>query len=313
LIFIQELRVDMAPTTISDNSRFVLVFVQAFAGTFGRTFFLQYLLLVIVLTALMACTSVIDPQTRRQHINALAAAQGWQEKIITGEHFDLAAFLPEKTSPQSQLSIYIEGDGLAWSNRHQPSFDPTPVQAMALQLALQHPDDNAVYLARPCQYVAAEHRHHCEPSVWTSGRFSEQVIHATNDAIDVLKARYQARSLRLIGYSGGAAVAALVAARRGDIAQLITVAGNLDHRAWTRLHNVSDLTNSLNPIDARPLLAAIPQYHLVGEKDIVVPPALIDKFVSGFKHSKTITVKVVPEFDHQCCWVQHWPSLVPLD
>ncbi|MFT7128067.1 MAG: hypothetical protein ACI89U_000172 [Gammaproteobacteria bacterium] len=303
----------MKPIIIGGNAGFIPVLVQAFTGTSGGRFFFHCLLLFFVFTALLACSSVIDPQTRRQHINALATAQGWQPQIIVGEYFDLVAFLSKNTSPQSQLAIYIEGDGLAWVNKNRTSVDPTPVRALALQLALQHPEDNGVYLARPCQYVTAEHRRHCEPSVWTSGRFSEQVIRATNDAIDVLKAQYQAQSLRLIGYSGGAAVAALVAARREDIVQLITVAGNLDHRAWTSFHNVSDLTNSLNPIDVRPLLAAIPQYHLVGEKDKVVPPTLINKFVSGFKPSKTITVKVVPEFDHQCCWVQHWSSLVPLD
>jgi hypothetical protein len=45
-------------------------------------------------------------------------------------------------------------------------------------------------------------------------------------------------------------VASLVAARRHDVVRLVTVAGNLDHLAWTTLHGVSPLTGSLNPADA---------------------------------------------------------------
>lgn len=266
---------------------------------------------LIMVCWLCSCRTATDPMARRQHIFEWLAERGWQQDIITGEHFDLAVFLPRQVVPQQQLVIYIEGDGWA-IYRNQPSLDPTPLRALALQLALQHPDNNAVYLARPCQYVTSEYRHHCEPSVWTSGRFSEQVIQATNHAIDVLKARYRSRSLRLVGYSGGAAVAALVAARREDVDRLITVAGNLDHRAWTAWHHVTELTESLNPIDVRRELSAIPQYHLVGEKDKVVPPLLVNEFVSGFKSLKKITVREVPNFDHHCCWVQHWSSLMAL-
>jgi len=265
---------------------------------------------LFIVSGLLSCTTVPEPIARRQHIVELAQEQGWQQHIITGKLFDLAAFLPQQLVPQTQLVIYIEGDGRGWLNKYQPSLDPTPVRALALELALQHPGNNAVYLARPCQYMTAEHRHRCEPLVWTSARFSEQVIQATNTAIDVLKARYQSKSLRLVGYSGGAAVAALVAARREDVVQLVTVAGNLDHRAWTTWHQVSDLSQSLNPADIRRGLSVIPQYHLVGEKDTVVPPALVDEFVSGFNSLKTITVRKIPNFDHHCCWVQNWSSLM---
>lgn len=267
--------------------------------------------ILVMVFGLWSCSTATDPTARRQHIFELAEERGWQQNVITGENFDLATFSPRQIAPQQQLVVYIEGDGWA-IYRNQPSVDPTPLRALALQLALQHPDNNAVYLGRPCQYVTAEHRHHCEPSVWTSARFSEQVIEATNHAINVLKERYHAKSLRLVGYSGGAAVAALVAARREDVVQIITVAGNLDHRSWTTWHHVTPLSASLNPTDVRRELSVIPQYHLVGEEDKVVPPMLIEKFVSGFNASKIITVKEIPDFNHHCCWVQHWESLIAL-
>jgi hypothetical protein len=64
------------------------------------------------------------------------------------------------------------------------------------------------------------------------------VISASNQAVDALKQRYGAQEIVLVGYSGGGAVAALVAARRTDVVRLVTVAGNLDHLAWTHLHSV---------------------------------------------------------------------------
>ncbi|GAB2181920.1 hypothetical protein DLREEDagrD3_21430 [Denitratisoma sp. agr-D3] len=48
-----------------------------------------------------------------------------------------------------------------------------------------------------------------------------------------------ARRLTLVGYSGGAA--ALLAARCSDVVRLVTIAGNLDHRAWTRYHHITTL------------------------------------------------------------------------
>jgi len=272
--------------------------------------FFRWCFVAAIAWLLGSCSSINDPAARRQHSIALAIDKNWRQHIITGDHFDLAAFLPQQVFPHQQLAIYIEGDGLAWVDKRQASLDPTPINPLALQLALQHPLSNAAYLARPCQYVTGQHRHHCEPSVWTSARFSEHVIQATMNAIDILKARHQSRSLQLIGYSGGAAVAALVASRRKDVVQLVTVAGNLDHAAWTTLHQVTALTDSLNPANIRPLLEAIPQHHWVGERDKITPPVLIDGFVRGFTSAEKITINRVPGFDHQCCWVQQWASLM---
>jgi hypothetical protein len=243
--------------------------------------------------------------TRTQLIAATAAQQGWQGLVINGEQFDLLAFLPPEQPPQSLLSIYIEGDGLAWKSRSEASDNPTPVNALALSLALQHP--GAVYLSRPCQSLTGPL---CQAGLWTSGRFSEPVIAASNRAIDRLKARYRADTLQLIGYSGGGAVAALVAARRDDVSRLITVAGNLDHRRWTELHRVSALAQSLNPADFRRSLESLNQLHLVGELDNNMPPQLAQDFAAGFSPAAEITVRIVPGFDHHCCWRQQWPALM---
>jgi dienelactone hydrolase len=261
--------------------------------------------LFTALVSAIGCGSSPNSVQRIQHIASTAAQQGWTSHIIEGEQFDLLAFLPPQDTPQVLLTIYIEGDGKAWKSRFEASENPTPEKAIALVLALQHP--GAIYLSRPCQSIKGPL---CRPELWTSARFSEPVINASNKAIDKLKARYQADALQLIGYSGGGAVAALVAARRTDVKRLVTVAGNLDHRRWTMLHGVSSLSKSLNPADFRESLKGISQYHLVGQNDHIVPPQLTQEFIAYFSPTADITVHIVPDFDHHCCWQKQWPSFL---
>ena len=261
--------------------------------------------LFAAIVSLSGCGNVPSTAKRIQHIASTAAQQGWKSHIIEGEQFDLLAFLPSQDTSQGLLTIYIEGDGNAWQSRFEASDDPTPQKAIALELALQHP--GAVYLSRPCQSIKGPL---CTPVLWTSGRFSEPVINASNQAIDKLKARYQADALQLIGYSGGGAVAALVAARRTDVQRLVTVAGNLDHRRWTKLHGVSALSQSLNPADVRQSLNTTSQYHLVGQSDNIVPPQIAQEFITAFSPTADIILHIVPDFDHYCCWKKQWRSLM---
>lgn len=276
-----------------------------------------YCLLVLAgLCALLSCTHIATPAARLQGFDQLLETHQWQQQLIQGDVFDLVAATPAQQPRNSQLVIYLEGDGLAWIGYHHISQDPTPIDPIALQLALKHPDKNAAYLARPCHYVMAQpanmnHRKNCTPKAWTTGRYSEAATMATNTAIEHLKQQANAQTLVLVGYSGGAALALLVAARRNDVQQIITVAGNLDHQAWTELHNISRLSESLNPVDYRIALQVIPQIHLVGEQDKNTPPKLADAFLNQFAQRNQQHLRIIPHFDHQCCWVKEWARIYP--
>lgn len=263
---------------------------------------------VAVLALLLsACASVPTPDARRQQALSLAEAQGWQALEIDTEPFRLQALASPDIAPAAELTVYLEGDGFAWLNAHQPSGDPTPLNPLALKLALAQPQGRAVYLARPCQYLAAQPA--CVQRYWTDARFAEDVVASLGQALDQLKARNDARRLTLIGYSGGAALALLLAARRDDVEQVITVAGNLDPESWTRYHRVQPLRASLNPADARQRLAQVRQLHLSGSDDKVVPPELAKVFVAAYPPGAPVRLEVLPGFDHQCCWEEHWPAL----
>ncbi|MBF0128076.1 MAG: alpha/beta hydrolase, partial [Magnetococcales bacterium] len=153
-------------------------------------------------------------------------------------------------TPGEPLTVYIEGDGFAYETAYRPSPDPTPRNPMVLRLAALHQGDNVAYLARPCMYSDPERPlPECGSNGWwTLGRFSEEVVQAMDLALTDLKKKARAPRLHLVGYSGGGAIAALLAARRADIASLRTLAGNLDHAAFTRFHKVTPLSKSLNPL-----------------------------------------------------------------
>jgi hypothetical protein len=106
-------------------------------------------------------------------------------------------------------------------------------------------------------------------------------------------------------------MAALVAARRDDVVLLVTVAGVLDHEAWTRLHGVSPLTGSLNPADEWMALVRVRQVHLVGGRDTQTGRAAVQPFVNRYASSPKPEVIEVPDFTHACCWVENWPRLSP--
>jgi len=76
--------------------------------------------------------------------------------------------------------IYIEGDGLAWIRRRMPSLDPTPVDPVAMRLAVRDSAANVIYMARPCQYskMARGYSRPCPMKYWTSKRFAPEVINA---------------------------------------------------------------------------------------------------------------------------------------
>lgn len=268
---------------------------------------IKYVLLFIFVL-LSGCASN-SPEERIHHADALVAQHGWVgEQLPTGT-FTLAAYMPAAVRHAEHLTIYFEGDGQAYLSISQPSDDPTPKNPVALTLAVQHPNHAVAYLARPCQYVRTSDML-CQQVYWTEKRFSPEVVVASDHAVEMLKQRFGARYLTLVGYSGGGAVAALIAAQRSDVIGLITVAGNLDHAAWTREHRVSPLIGSINPAEKWRNLAAIPQIHLVGEKDQIMGVEFAQAYRARFPANQQPKVVVIPTFDHSCCWARDWPNLM---
>lgn len=238
-----------------------------------------------------------------------AAVVAWGgERNFVSEDMDAGRFrllaLSRQTGPAAVLSIYIEGDGAPWPNPYRPPPDPTPTRPVALALAAGDPGPVVTYLGRPCQYLAATELAGCSPDYWIKRRFAPEVIAAYDDILSHLKARVGAANLRLVGYSGGGVIAALLALRRPDIVEVVTIAAPLALADWTAHHGISPLAGSLDPLGEA---GHLPQgIHWVGGRDKTVPPAI----VAGFVARKGGRLATMPDFDHECCWTRDWPALL---
>lgn len=268
------------------------------------------LALLFDLALLGGCSSLPSPAERTAAAQTKADAAGWQKRLLDTGRFQLMAFVPAQPRPGKTLTVYIEGDGLAWISSDLPSADPTPVKPTALMLALKHESGPAAYLGRPCQYLDAARSPDCTSAWWTEQRFAPEVVRATAMALDQLKQSQGAERLILVGYSGGGAVAALVAAERNDVVRLVTVAGNLDTEAWRRHHRLSPLKGSQNPADAWPRLAGLPQLHLIGGRDAIMPTLVAQSYAGHFPPDQMPVLRIIDGYDHGCCWADAWPGLM---
>jgi len=270
--------------------------------------------LAVRLLALLAALSVAGcggiGEDRRAPAEAAARAAGLAPILVPAARFTLRAWVPAAPRPAQRLAVFIEGDGRAWLSRTRPSDDPTPRRPVALELAARSAQPLVAYLARPCQELPAGARGNCEVRYWTGHRFAPEVAAALDEALDTLKQRLGARRLLLVGYSGGGNLALLLGARRSDVDGVLTVAGVLDHAAWTALHGVTPLVGSLNAADAEGI-ARLPQAHVAGADDREVPPVLAQRYVARFPPASRPALLVEPGADHGCCWAERWPALEP--
>lgn len=246
-----------------------------------------------------ACALVESPAERA---NSLASEAGFDRFEVPGTN--LRAY--SRGGSARRLVIYIEGDGAPWRTPDDPPADPTPLKHLVLGMAVSDPSVGVAYLARQCQYLTVAELAHCDPDLWMQGRFREDAVVASNQAIDALKRRHSAEEIALVGYSGGGAMAALLAARRRDVRCLVTIAAPLDTRTWTATIGVSPLVNSLNPLDFAGRLRNVRQTHIRGLDDTLVPPVTSQRFVDSIQGANVVDLKA---FDHDCCWAKGWVML----
>lgn len=261
--------------------------------------------ITLCLFLLYGCTNHI-PTPKHRLKTALNIDNNLETKYIETETFRLFS-LQKLSKGCNNVHIYIEGDGLAWITRSKISNNPTPINPVALKLMTRDNTPCKVYIARPCQYVDSSM---CEKKYWTSGRFHSKVIQSYKTALNKIKKKHKNTAFKLIGYSGGGAIALLTAAKRDDILQVITIAGNLDHTTWTQLHNITPLTESLNPVDYKNKLNNINQIHLMGTYDTIIPKKVTLSYMQNFpdNHNKIKLVHV--NSDHMCCWYDTFSSLI---
>jgi len=272
----------------------------------------RFVLSLALLFAVTGCGTLPFFRDGRVIADSIAARSGWRKVTFDVQSFVITGYFKSAPTPGAtqELTVYIEGDGRAFINRHTPSRDPTPHHPTGLQLAVADPGAPVLYLSRPCQYTAADTQRECQTAYWTSARFSQTVITALNSALTQAKTLTQFQRLHLVGYSGGGAVAVLLASIRTDVVSIITVAGNLDHRFWTDYHRITPLYDSQNSADCAQSVAHIPQIHFVGGQDTVMPVICAASYFRQMAHPTYARLIVLPELGHYRGWPALWPALL---
>lgn len=251
---------------------------------------LRGLLVLGGLVLLTACSSLPSGAERAVAAQAKARAAGfsWHQTTLAGG-LPIAWARSPSRAPDSPLWVFVEGDGLAYIGRSRVSLDPTPINPVALDLALGGAVDS-LYLGRPCQYVSNPQ---CQAHWWTGDRYSPDLI---ADYAQFIGATAGDRALVLVGFSGGAVITAGLVNRVNAVGWM-TVAGNIDLAFWLRWHGLSALGPSFDPAQNRSALAGVAQLHLVGAGDRIVPPQVA-------RNRWPSTQIVVEPQSHGCCWVE---------
>ena len=267
---------------------------------------------VCLLLAALAggCAGGGGSAARRELAASIAASGGLTPVVLeTGPACPAPLVAYGRNGPGGTLAVYLEGDGQAYRDRSSPSDDPTPADPVGLRLAARDPGGKALYLARPGQYLSPEVLAGLDPTLWTTQRYVPRTVACLSAALDAAKAVYGADSLRLVGYSGGGALAVLLAAGRTDVVELVTVAANLDLAAWSGLHGLALPPQWQNPADIASVVAHIRQTHIAGAQDANTPPWLCRRFLSRLGDTSRARCLVLDGADHHHGLAEVWPGV----
>ena len=271
------------------------------------------LLSVASILALTACGTVTD--VRQQNANHIARPAFMVDRTVPAGQFGLKAWerMHQRGAP---ATIYIEGDSLSdieidqLDKKGLLGLQSTPKNPVGLSLASRDKAVNLAYLARPCQYLKNPTAKGCSAKYWKENRFGPEVMEAYDTALNDIKARYDITEFHIVGYNGGANIAAVMAATRSDIKTLRTVAGDLNPK-FNDAHNPAPVApTAVLAIDYAAELSQIPQHHFIGAADEVVTPGIYHSYRQALGLSDCISYSLVQDADHVYGWTEKWPSLL---
>ncbi|MCU7920661.1 MAG: hypothetical protein KZQ88_03235 [Candidatus Thiodiazotropha sp. (ex Dulcina madagascariensis)] len=248
---------------------------------------------------LSACT---DPSLR---FDRTAHEYGFHRVELVGKGYAHAVFSNGRQEALPRLHVYLGGDGTPWIGRYRVARDPTPRNPLILALMAQD-DSPSIYLGRPC-YHGESDSEPCSPAIWTSARYSAEVIESMERVLRGIVEDDDYSELVFIGFSGGGSLAMFLARRFPETRAIVTLAGNLDIHAWASHHDYDPLDGSLNPKSMAPLPNRIRQYHLAGAKDGNIPPGIIQGALGNQSNSQFI---IFEDFTHTCCWKKVWRDVL---
>ncbi|NOQ13483.1 MAG: hypothetical protein GQ583_03250 [Methyloprofundus sp.] len=256
---------------------------------------------------ILALTSCVSPANK---FSRKALEYGFDSLEISSDSFTHRIYFNQfvlHSADPKRLHVYLDGDGTPWLRHQWIAKDPTSRNPLILRL--MHLDKTpAILLGRPC-YYGLNKGIHCENKYWTSHRYSSVVVNSMVSVLNAWVEKNNYKELVFIGFSGGGTLAVLMANNVNITTKVVTVAANLDVRAWSEFHGYRGLDNSLNPIEEAILNTDIQQLHFAGKEDNVVPAFIIKKYAQSQKNSRYFEVS---GNGHVCCWEVGWPEILDI-
>jgi dienelactone hydrolase len=277
-----------------------LFFYQIFKSLRYKCYFVTICCASVLLVGCNTITRSGNPET-------IGKLKQFNRVEVKGGDFWITTYqkITDKNAP---YVFYIEGDGAAFEGKYRVSHNPTPRRQMFLNLAAMDQRPNVVYVARPCQYTQKDLNPKCSPLYWTDRRMSDDSVESLNQVINSINRN---GPFSLVGYSGGGGIAVLIAARNNMVKDILTIAANLDHAAFTSYHNVTPMVGSLNPVNYAAKVKNVPQLHISGAQDKIIPPFIADKFVAA-SGSPCVKQRIIPKIDHKHGWDKIWEYVLTI-
>ncbi len=254
----------------------------------------------VVFTALflIGCSS---DQLRINKAFDLARQTNFTPSVINTSNFPIQIFTQNHNSKHA--IIYLEGDGLVINKYGDVALNSTPTDPMALRLASVDPRPlTKIVINRPFHYVKS-----VDPNskYWTTARYAPEVIQSIYEAIKQCQQQFHFETVELVAYSGGASVALLLTLHVKNITRIVSFAGNLDHKSWTRYHGAGLLLESLDPMENMEAIRHIPQMHFLGSNDDNTTVKLAQAYKQRVNSDK-ISIVPIDGFDHDSNWPRVW-------
>lgn len=255
---------------------------------------------MVVFTALFLFGCSSDQQRINKAFD-LAQRANFTPSVIETSQFPIQIFTQNHNSKHA--IIYVEGDGLVLNRYGEIALNSTPTDPMALRLAsVDMRPLTKIVVNRPFHYVYSLNP---DPKYWTTARYAPEVIQSIYETIKHCQQQFHFETIEFVAYSGGATIALLLTPQFKNITRIVSFAGNLDHKNWTRYHNTGPLLESLDPMENKETLGKISQTHFVGASDDNTTAELAKAYKQQIGSDK-ISIIMLDGFAHDSDWPKVW-------
>jgi len=284
---------------------------------------MKYIILSSLLSFFILTACGLQTDLKQQAAKHIARPAFMVERSIPTGSFGLNAWerMHQRHAP---ATIYIEGDSdgihIQPAQVQNPRFEPnvrgffgedaTRMNPVGLHLASRDLSENLAYIARPCQSVKFPEKNGCAPRYWKEDRFAPEILEAYDAALNDIAARYDITKFHIVGFGGGANIAAVLAARRNDILTLRTIAGDLNPRFVDKVNNIPVSADAVLAVNYGSTLSKVPQHHFIGAADDIVTPGTYHSYRQAIGLSDCIHYSLIQDADHTNGWVEKWPQLL---